>query len=192
MEKWVDIIGYEGIYEVSDMGRVRSSKHKTTESERHGTRKWKQRILKQKISRDNNCRVDLWKRKQPQTFLVHRLVARAFIISVDGKDYVNHIDGNRLNNKVDNLEWCDHKENNNHALENGLMSANNFIVLEDLTNGELHRFTSYVKASEFLGRSHNFVSSAIKKGEHIIDHYIIYTTKSENLARVEYINDRLK
>lgn len=191
-EIWKDVVGYENIYEVSNLGRIRSAKGKTTHSVLHGTRKWTPRVLKQKISEDGTCRADLWKNKAPKTFLVHQLVANAFIKKVEGKDYINHIDGNRLNNHVDNLEWCTYEENNRHAFKNGLMPTNQFVILENLTNNELHKFTSMSKASEFLGRSHGFVKSAIDKDEYIVDHYAIYLTAMPNIERVRFINDRLK
>lgn len=59
--EWKDVVGYEGIYEVSDTGEVRTKEGKTTYTERHGVRRWKQRTLKQKVSKDNTCRVSLWK-----------------------------------------------------------------------------------------------------------------------------------
>ena len=191
-EIWKDVVGYENIYEVSNLGRIRSAKGKTTQSTRHGTRKWKQRILKQKISKDGTCRADLWKNKMPKTFLVHQLVANAFIKQVEGKEYINHIDGNRLNNHVENLEWCTHEENNRHAFKNGLMPTNQFVVLEDLTNGKLHKFTSMSKASQFLGRNHNFISSTVDNGDYIIDYYAVYLTAMPNLERIRFINERLK
>lgn len=128
-EIWKDIVGYEGIYEVSNTGKVRTHKDKTTLSDRHGIRKWKQRELKQKVSKDNSCRVSLWKNKKEQTWLVHRLVALSFIPKIPGKEYINHIDGSRLNNTVENLEWCNHKENNNHAFDTGSSLTLDFISL---------------------------------------------------------------
>lgn len=190
-EVWKNITGYENIYEVSNRGRIRSSKNKTTKSKRHGTRVWRQRVLKQKISKDNSCRVDLWKKKQAKTMLVHRLVAEEFIPKEKGKHFINHIDGNRLNNFVENLEWCTNKENNNHAFVNGLMPTNKFVVLEDLTNGDLKKFTSLSKASEFVGRNHNYIMDSIKRGDYIVDHYAIYTTQAKNSERVAYIEERL-
>lgn len=186
-EVWKDITGYEGIYEVSNQGRVRSSKNKTTISKLHGKRKWKQRVLKQKISEDNTCRVDLWKRKMAKTFLVHRLVAEEFIEKIDGKEFINHKDGNRLNNFVGNLEWCTYKENAQHAFKSGLMPNNEFIVLENLTNGELKKFVSKVEASKYLGRSHTFLQSRIDKGDYIVDHFAVYVTKMPNEERVRFI-----
>src|SRR5690606_13076082 len=104
--EWKDVPGYEGIYEVSRSGQIRTKEGKTTFSKLHGKRVWRQRILKQKVSKDKCCRVSLWKGGKERTWLVHRLVAKAFIPRVEGKNYINHIDGNRLNNHADNLEWC--------------------------------------------------------------------------------------
>lgn len=66
-------------------------------------------------------KVQLWKDKNPKTYSVHRLVALAFIPPVEGKELVNHKDGNATNNNVDNLEWCTHEENMAHCWENGLI-----------------------------------------------------------------------
>ena len=172
---WKDVVGYEGIYEVSDTGEVRTHKDKVTYSKRHGERKWQQRVLKQKISKDNNCRVCLYKDKKEKTWLVHRLVAMAFLEKIEGKDYVNHIDGNRLNNSVSNLEWCDHKENNNHAFDNRLIKTGQEIILYNRKTKEAHHFRSKTKASEFLGRSHGFVAELVKKGEGEYEEYVIFT-----------------
>ena len=126
---WKDVVGYEGIYEVSNTGLVRTHENKITHSTLHGERKWKQRILKQKVSKDNNHRVELYKDKKGKTWLVHRVVAFAFIPLVEGKEYINHIDGNRHNNHRLNLEWCNHTENNNHAFDTGLKKCNKRIKL---------------------------------------------------------------
>lgn len=161
---WRDVVGYEGIYEVSDTGLVRTHKDKVTHSTRHGIRKWEQRILKQKISNKDNChRVNLYKDKQNKTWLVHRIVAMAFLPQIEGKEYINHIDGDRHNNNVTNLEWCDHKENNNHAFDTGLMTTNILVNLIDKTTGEVHQFRSMQKASEFMGRNHGYLSIAKKR-----------------------------
>jgi hypothetical protein len=174
--RWRDVVGYEGIYEVSDTGLVRSHQDKTTYSDRHGLRKWNQRILKQKVSmKDKCCRVILYKDKKPKTFLVHRLIAMAFLKKPEGKDYINHIDGNRLNNNLDNLEWCNHKENNNHAFDNGLIKTADEVVLFNPEKSEFIHFRSKAKASEFLDRSHNYISDLIKKGKSEYQGYKIFT-----------------
>ncbi|MFP7288016.1 NUMOD4 domain-containing protein [Shouchella clausii] len=174
MEEWRDVPGYEGIYEVSNTGKVRTHKNKTTHSVKHGTRKWKQRELKQKVSKDDCRRVSLWKNKKDKTWLVHRLVAMAFLDKPEGKDYINHIDGNRANNCVENLEWCDHTENNNHAFDNRLIKTGKEVVLMDSATRELYYFRSLSKASEFLGQNHGFLSGALKSGVTEIEGFSIF------------------
>lgn len=183
MEVWKDIPGYEGIYEVSDKGKVRSSKDKTTKSVLHGERKWKQRVLKQKIDKKGYKRVTLWKNKVGKDFLVHRLVAMAFLEKPDGKDLINHIDGNPSNNYLENLEWCTSKENVNHAFQNRLMTTQNPVVLVNTITNEAHYFYSKAKASEFLGRNKGFVSAVLKSGVSTIDEYEIYIQPGNNKER---------
>lgn len=104
-EEWKEVNGYEGLYWISNLGRVKNSKG---------------HILKQSHSRDQffgenpYLKVALWKNNRSKNFRVHRLVAEAFIGNPDGLPYVNHKDGNKTNNCVDNLEWCTPKYNSNY------------------------------------------------------------------------------
>lgn len=173
MENWKDVPEYEGIYEVSDQGRVRTKLGKTTYTKRHGVRKWKQRYLKNKTPKGREVRVSLWKDGKEKTWLVHRLVALAFIPKVDGKECLNHIDGNPKNNKIENLEWCNHTENNNHAFDNGLNKSNQ-ILLVDKKNNTPHFFRSLSKASEFLGKNAGYLSLFLKRGKCELEDYVIY------------------
>lgn len=175
MEDWKDIPEYEGIYEVSNKGRVRSAKDKTTKSKLHGTRKWKQRILRQKTDKNGYKRVSLWKNKVDKTHLVHRLVAQAFIPQVDGKEYINHIDGNPSNNYLENLEWCNHRENLIHAYKNRLNKAPDPIILYNLNTQKTKYFYSKAEASRFLGRSHGFISNLLRKGKTEVDEYEVFS-----------------
>lgn len=100
-ESWRPVVGYEGLYEVSDKGRVKSFL------------KIKNRILKP--VNDNYLRVDLYKNGKNNLKLIHRLVAEAFIKNPNTKPQVNHIDGNKHNNTIENLEWVTAKENGKHA-----------------------------------------------------------------------------
>jgi len=169
---WADVVGYEGIYEVSNNGLVRTKEGKTTYTELHGTRVWKQRTLAQRADHENSCRVNLWIDGKPKTHLVHRLVAEAFITKVEDKNYINHKDGSRLNNHVDNLEWCNHSENQNHAYETGLSPLNHNIKLVN-ENGEEFLFVSKSKASQFLGKKNGFISLRLKRGNLKVDGYLI-------------------
>ena len=170
---WKDVVGYEGIYEVSDDGQVRTHKDKVTHTERHGVRRWKQRVLKEKNPTGRDVRVTLWKDGKPKSFLVHRLVAYAFIPEVEGKTSINHKDGNPRNNKVENLEWCNHSENTNHAFETGLIKTNKHIILIDKKTGEKHEFISMAKASIFAGRNKGYISGLLKKGCNETDRYYV-------------------
>ena len=123
-EIWKDIPNYSG-YQVSNLGRVRTY-NKTTYTEKHGIRHWKNRILKQKLQQRENkrkdYRVELWNEGKHKTFLVARLVAFTFLNKDinNSKLTINHIDGNSANNNIDNLEIVTLKENIQHAFNNNL------------------------------------------------------------------------
>lgn len=171
-EIWKDIKGYEG-YQVSSYGRVRTH-NKTTFTKKHGTRVWKDRILhfkpsttsKQKSKQGMGYRVDLWKNGKPKSFLIARLVATTFLEDlIDTNMTVNHKDGNRLNNKVENLEWLSRKENIQYGFENGQYPQDKTILYNKT---EYYEFRSKSLASKFLGRNHGYVSNAIKQNCKII------------------------
>ena len=167
METWKDIPGYEGIYQASTHGRIRSAPGKTTHSVRHGIRKWQTRIMKPKTKTSRAIRVTLWKDKQSKDYLVHRLVATTFLPKPDGKDCINHKDGNPKNNNITNLEWCDHRENSNHAFDTGLMTSNKKTKL--WIDGKQHEFRSMSKASEYLGFNHGAISVARYRGRNTLN-----------------------
>lgn len=114
-EKWKDIKGYEGLYQVSDLGRVRS----LDREDRLGRFK----LGKIKAPCDNGrgylC-VNLKKDSKQKNKSVHRLVAEAFLPNPDNLPEINHKDGNKANNQVSNLEWCTRSENAKHAFKTGL------------------------------------------------------------------------
>ena len=124
METWRDIPEYEGLYEASTLGRIRTKAGKTTHTQRHGVRHWKQRVLKQKLCRNKkgriDARVELWKNGAHHTFLVSRLVAMAWVDGYSPELTVNHRDGNPLNNRIENLEWLTFSANIKHGFESGL------------------------------------------------------------------------
>lgn len=174
MEIWKDVPGYDGIYEVSSAGRVRTAENKTTHSIRAGERKWRQRILKQKTDADGYKRVSLWKDKKAKWFLVHRLVAMAFVEIEEGKDFVNHKDGMPGNNGISNLEWCTSKENNAHAVENGLNCHADPIILFNIESKEVFRFNSKAEASRYVGKNPAYISNLLKTGKVEFENFEIY------------------
>ena len=121
IEEWKDINGYEGLYQVSNLGRVKAlskivrklnPKGKFTEFH------LKEKILKNILNVNGYYYVYLYGNDKKERFYVHRLVAMAFI--PNPKSTVNHKDGNKLNNCIDNLEWTTYGENNKHAYDIGL------------------------------------------------------------------------
>lgn len=116
MEEWRDIEGFEGIYQVSNMGRVRSLAHETN------GKHYKGKILSSGVSAGYHL-VRLSKGNEKVSKRVHRLVAEAFIENLNELPEVNHLDGNKNNNCVENLEWCTSKENKVHAWVTGLTKA---------------------------------------------------------------------
>ncbi len=117
-EKWKDILAWEGLYQISNFGRVKSlEKHVINKSGTYTKRK--ERILKPSISK-GYYHVILHRDKFKKGYTVHRLVAVNFLIEHDKNLHINHKDGNKLNNHIENLEWCTQKENSQHAVKNGL------------------------------------------------------------------------
>ena len=111
MEQWKPIQEFNGEYEVSNLGRVRSMKRY------YGM---VGRIMPQTIQRTGYSAVTLWMNNKAYCRKVHRLVIEAFTPNPDSLPCINHIDGNKLNNHVNNLEWCTYQHNMQHAVRTGL------------------------------------------------------------------------
>lgn len=122
IEIWKDIKGYEGLYQVSNLGNVKSLERYVTAPQNGGKRLLKEKSLKQSISKTGYYVVALSKNHVAMTKKVHRLIAEAFIPNLLDKPHINHIDGNKLNNDIINLEWATHKENTQHAFRIGIMN----------------------------------------------------------------------
>lgn len=116
--QWKPIKGYEGLYEVSDVGEVKALKRTINQGKCHRT--WEEHIVKFSVDGNGYFRTNLAKDGVNKTVKVHRLVAEAFIPNPSNLPEVNHIDGNKQNNHVENLEWCSRSENLKHAVEIGL------------------------------------------------------------------------
>ena len=119
-EIWKDITGYEGIYQVSNFGRIKSLGRFLKRGE---SKIFVDEFIMSGGSTPIGYKtVNLTKNKVRKAFSVHRLVAEAFIPNPEGKPEVNHIDGDKLNNNYANLEWCTRRENLQHAYDTGLVN----------------------------------------------------------------------
>jgi hypothetical protein len=118
MEIWKDIEGYEGLYQVSNLGRIKSLERKVKNQ-------FNEYIIKEKIKKlsDNGhgyLHLTLYKNGKFKQFYIHRIVAEAFLSNSKNYLEINHKDGNKQNNCIDNLEWCTSSQNKKHAFKIGL------------------------------------------------------------------------
>lgn len=159
MEIWKNITGYEGIYQVSNYGRIKSLKRK----------KWNgksfqiigEKILKPSINNVGYYVVNLAKNGKQKLVLVHRIVASEFLKNDNNLPVINHKDGNKLNNHVDNLEWTTYQNNNIHAMKTGLNRVKKPIKGINIKTGEEFIFESAREAERKLGVSHKNISACI-------------------------------
>jgi len=120
MEEWKDVDGYEGIYQVSSMGNIRSLDRKITQfcHKNYFTRNMNGRTIKSKTQNSGYEIVWLSKNGNVRAFTVHRIALVAFTgFTPIGLD-INHIDGDKRNNKIENIEWCSKSENIKHSYKN--------------------------------------------------------------------------
>lgn len=161
MEIWKDIPNFEGIYQASNLGRIKSLWF--TSNYQH-KKFYREKIMKPKISKDGCSRVELWKDGKHKTYLVYRLVATTFLENlIDTNMTVNHKDGNRLNNNIDNLEWLTLKENIQHGFRTGLYHCRKPIKLINKNNNQTIICKSMAEASELMGKNKSYISGKISK-----------------------------
>lgn len=166
-EIWKDIPFYENIYQASNLGRIRTAPNKTTSNKKYAKRVWAVRILKGRgDNRKTGSRVSLWKNGQNKDWLVARLVAMTFLGLPKANDTVNHKNGNRMDNRVENLEWLSLEDNLRHAFDNGLMPYKKV----KLYNNDCELvFRSLSKASQYIGKNKGYISLCLKRKTKIKD-----------------------
>lgn len=147
-EEWKDIQGYEGLYQVSNLGNIKSLSNKSNHK--------RAKYLIQNKNKGGYKKVYLYKNHKRECYSVHRLVAKMFIPNPMNKKEVNHIDCNKENNCVNNLEWCTRKENHLHKCLNGLNSTKEAVEKNEkpiiLINNNT-RYRSMMDACRQLGLS---------------------------------------
>ena len=145
MNNWYPIKGWEGLYEINKNGEVRNAKNKNTI-----------------VGDINNCgyyRVSLYNQGQSKKYFRHRLVAEHFLDKPEGKDFVNHIDGDKSNNSLENLEWVSQSENEKHAFENGLKQKTNKPFIIEFVNGDIKEYENQYVCAKEIGCSQSSVKN---------------------------------
>jgi hypothetical protein len=164
-EIWKDIIEYEGSYQVSNLGRVKSLLK--FRGNRNGGYFQKERILKPGKYKTGYSYVILYQNKVTKVFKIHRLVAQAFILNPENKREVNHINGIKFHNQLENLEWCTPSENRIHAYKTKLRRSNegeqnNNVKLTQIQVDEIRQKYIPRKHSIYkLAKEYNISSSQI-------------------------------
>jgi len=152
-EIWKDVVGYEGRYMISSLGNIRSNTS-------HG----KGRLLSFK-NKSVYCKVTFYKEKIKSHILVHRLVAMHFIPNPDNKATVNHISGDKADNRVINLEWCTQKENIKHSFEvlkTNYSNRKQKPVLQCSTSGDtIKEWKNIKEVAEYYGVCYSAVNNAV-------------------------------
>ena len=157
-EIWKDIQGFEGLYQISNLGRIKSF------------RQWKRAscpaefILKNSVASNGYFMVTLYKDTKRKKFLVHRLVADAFIPNPQNLPHINHKDENPLNNSADNLEWCTPQYNNCYGTARfRAMITTGKPLKQCLINGQwLATYATTTVASEITGISKKEISACLR------------------------------
>ena len=142
-EVWKDVAGYEGVYQVSNKGNVRSVARKDSIGRKCGGR-----MLKPGYDKDGYLRVNIYKNGKQKTRFIHRLVAGAFVPNPNPNGYseINHRDENKVNNYANNLEWCTREYNNNHGTrsERSSQSRSKKVKAINIETNEVITFNSTV------------------------------------------------
>ena len=159
MEKWVILSEPYCGYAISDLGQVKNV--------RTG------RILKQFLRpNDGYLQVTLWNNGKRKSFPVHRLVALNFLPIVNDKHYVNHKNGIKTDNSVENLEWCSPSENNYHAVHLKLVNCIPVKII-DLIDGKEYSFDSISQAAAYFNLDKRNLARALKRKNQVYSHFKI-------------------
>lgn len=164
LEIWKDIPNYEGLYQASNLGSIKNSRT--------------EKILKPRIDKNGYFKHILYIKGVPKEFRTHRLIALTFIENPNNLPQVNHIDENKENNCVDNLEWIDAKGNSNHATRNRRVaigvkksSKKKPVNQYDLDGNFIKTWESLREIERELNIAHSNLSLAIKNKDGIMNNY---------------------
>ena len=176
-----ELIGYEGLYLIDSLGNIVSLPRQQGS---HFVNQYK--ILGTKVNRAGYKEVALSKDGKTKTKLLHRLIAQHFVDNPDNLPVVNHKNGIKVDNRIENLEWCTTAQNTRHAYKNNLGGFQEFvnagiekmnkeaqyrIVRLVAPTGEELTFSSTTAAAEYLGTNKDEITRAIRKSQRVKGHY---------------------
>ena len=152
MEVWKNIPNFNGDYQISNLGNVKSFK------------RYKEgRLLKPKMKNSGYYFVGLYVNKKEFYMHIHKLVANAFVKNTLNKPHINHINGIKTDNRACNLEYVTQSENMQHAMKNGLLSNHKPILLVNKETKEEKYFYSMSEASRYMGRQFSYIQTRIRE-----------------------------
>ena len=156
-EIWKNVVGYEGLYQVSSLGRVRSLEH--IDSNGHPV---KERVLASFSNRNGYRKVNLYRDRNRKQVSIHRLVAAAFLDNPDNLPEVNHIDEDKSNNAVSNLEYCRVLYNNTYGTRlERVAKALECPICAITSSGQRHYFDSVNEAARVLGLKRQGITNCL-------------------------------
>lgn len=169
-EIWKDIANYEGLYQISNLGRVKSLNYRKTK---------KSKVMKTKIDRNGYETISLCKKNKIKTFLVNQLVAKAFIPNPNNYKETNHKDEDKLNNCVENLEWCTRSYNINYGKRNEKCSMKlkqikfkiKKVYQYDLQGNLIKVWDSVTNISNYYKISKSHISNVCRKNKNFFKEY---------------------
>lgn len=164
-EIWKDIKDFEGRYQISNLGRVKSLTRTITEKNTGKTYVLYGKILKERHMSNGYIQACLCKNSKYTYKYVHRLVAQAFISNPNNLKQVNHIDCIKTNNSVKNLEWCSHLFNSKHAAQNGLFKRGENHHQTTLTDNQVKKIKTLLKK----GLTQVEIASMFKVSKNVIN-----------------------
>lgn len=179
VEEWKDISGYEGYYQVSNLGNVKSL-DRTILQNNGVTINPKGKQLKQHLNHKGYPEVNLTRGGKAKGFRIHRLVAIAFIPNTDNKPEVNHINCIKTDNSVDNLEWVTGVENIRHAFQNGLIDRTKMDIKTKL------EVEKYCLSGELI-ETYESVAEAARKNN-ICHASVSYCCHGKRFRRGKFVN----
>jgi len=184
-EEWRDIKGWEGSYQASNFGRIRSV-DRFVKDKKDFQKKIKGKIINPSMGTHGYLSISLYNNGISKTYTVHKIIAITFIEPIRGKNFINHIDGNKINNHLSNLEHVTRSENDKHAFKIGLKTPNRGMLgkfgKDNYGSKSISQFTldgKYINTYEG-------VRDAIRKNN-LLGHHISEAATGKNKTAYGYI-----